>query len=291
MTDRDPVEMIARTVPFSPEPGASVEHDAAIQALFEETIMKDPRTRRPVWQRPLPVVGAAAAATVLIAGGLLTIGGDAPSAYAQVVDATEAVAGASSGVVVVEIDIREDRSGDGETTSGKLLLDYAFSGDDYRLRSEMIDFMPVDEFAGPAISEVRVVDGVSYTDIGDGRGWISFPLFDPTGLGREISGFGRQDADPGLVLDLVKAASDVSEVSTDDGVTTFTGSVAASTLEAMDDLPAGLAMVAGQPVGTLEFPASSDGVVRTYSYRAVSGYPFFVLVALARRTAAPKALT
>jgi PAS domain S-box-containing protein len=41
------------------------------------------------------------------------------------------------------------------------------------------------------------------------------------------------------------------------------------------------AMAAGQPVGTLEFPASSDGVVRTYSYRTVQGYPFFVLVALA----------
>jgi PAS domain S-box-containing protein len=42
------------------------------------------------------------------------------------------------------------------------------------------------------------------------------------------------------------------------------------------------AMRAGQQFGTLTFPASSDGVVRTYSYRSVTGYPFFVLVALAR---------
>jgi PAS domain S-box-containing protein len=41
------------------------------------------------------------------------------------------------------------------------------------------------------------------------------------------------------------------------------------------------AMVAGKPRGTLAFPASSDGVVRTYSYRSVAGYPFFILAALA----------
>ncbi len=41
------------------------------------------------------------------------------------------------------------------------------------------------------------------------------------------------------------------------------------------------AMQAGKPAGTLAFPASSDGELRTYSYRSVVGYPFFVLVALA----------
>jgi len=41
------------------------------------------------------------------------------------------------------------------------------------------------------------------------------------------------------------------------------------------------AMQAGQDAGTLAFPASSDGVLRTYSYRSVERYPFFVLVAAA----------
>ncbi len=41
------------------------------------------------------------------------------------------------------------------------------------------------------------------------------------------------------------------------------------------------AMQAGQPAGTLTFPASSDGVLRTHSFRGVDRYPFFVLIAAA----------
>ena len=42
------------------------------------------------------------------------------------------------------------------------------------------------------------------------------------------------------------------------------------------------AMVAGHRVGTQDFMPSPDGVVRTHSYRAVEGFPFFVLISLAR---------
>lgn len=38
---------------------------------------------------------------------------------------------------------------------------------------------------------------------------------------------------------------------------------------------------AGKTEGTVTYAASSDGEVRTYSYRSVAGYPFFVLSALA----------
>src|SRR5258708_3202346 len=38
---------------------------------------------------------------------------------------------------------------------------------------------------------------------------------------------------------------------------------------------------AGNKIATIEFPASTDGVVRTYSYDLLDRYPFFVTVGLA----------
>lgn len=42
------------------------------------------------------------------------------------------------------------------------------------------------------------------------------------------------------------------------------------------------AVRAGQAQGTFEFPGLTDGVVRIYSYRLVSGFPLYVAVGLAR---------
>jgi PAS domain S-box-containing protein len=51
------------------------------------------------------------------------------------------------------------------------------------------------------------------------------------------------------------------------------------------ETPTRVALSAGQKTGTLEFRAPSDGVVRTYSFHAVAGYPFYVTVGIAREDA------
>jgi hypothetical protein len=283
MTDRDPIELLGRIVPFAAGPDAAVEHTPAAQALFEEIIVQTPDTRRPVWQRPVPVIGAAAAATVLLVGGVLTIGGDGPpSAYAQVVDATEAIASAPSGVVTVEVDLREARQEGEIGETGTITMTYTFAGDDYDLQM-MYDIWPIGDSAESADSEVvvqmqtRVVDDVAYISMDGVEGWTSRPLFEQEAPAGGFLGFSPDDGDPELVLALVQATSDVAEVSTVDGVTTFTGTVAATAIEALDGLPAGLAMLAGEP-GLLPEQVQltvevADDRLRSIRLDAVGTYP------------------
>lgn len=283
MTDRDPIDMLGRTVPFAAGPDAAVEHDPAAQALFEELIVQTPDNRRPVWQRPVPVIGAAAAATVLLVGGVLTIGGDGPpSAYAQVVDATEAIASAPSGVVTVEVDLREARQEGEVTETGTITMTYTFAGEDYDLQM-MYDIWPIGESAESADSEVvlqmqtRVVDDVAYISMDGVEGWASRPLFEEEAPAGGVLGFSPDDGDPELVLALVRAASDVTEVSTIDGVATFAGTVAATAIEALDGLPAGLAMLSSEP-GLLPEQVQltvevADDRLRSIRLDAVGTYP------------------
>lgn len=285
MTDRDPIEMLGRIVPFaSAGPDAAVEHDPAAQALFEEIIVQTPDSRRPVWQRPVPMIGAAAAATVLLVGGVLTIGGDGPpSAYAQVIDATEAIAAAPSGVVTVEIDLREARQEGEVGETGTITSVYTFSGDDYQLETRT-SVRPIEDSpdSGPETDVVigmqtRVVDDVAYISIDGVEGWSPVPLFEGADSPGSTAGFSADDGDPELVLGLVRAASDVTEVSTVDGVTTFSGTVAAAAIEALDGLPAGLAMVASDP-GLLPEQVQltvevADDRLRSIRLDAVGTYP------------------
>jgi hypothetical protein len=283
MTDRDPIDMLGRTVPFAAGPDAAVEHDPAAQALFEEIIVQTHTTRRPVWQRPVPVIGAAAAATVLLVGGAITIGGDGPpSAYAQVVDATEAIASAPSGVVTVEVDLREDRREGEAGETGTIAMAYTFAGEDYDLQM-MYDIWPIGDSAESADSEVvlqmqtRVVDDVAYISLDGVEGWTSRPLFEEEAPAGGFLGFSPDDGDPELVLALVQAASDVTEVSTVDGVATFAGTVAATAIEALDGLPAGLAMLSSEP-GLLPQQVQltvevADDRLRSIRLDAVGAYP------------------
>lgn len=284
MTDRDPIEMLGRTVPFAaPAPGTAVEHDPAAQALFEEIIVQSPDIRRPVWQRPVPVFGAAAAATALLVGGVLTIGGDgSPSAYAQVVDATEAIASAPSGVVTVEVDLHEARQEGEIGETGTMTMAYTFAGDDYQLETRF-DMRPVEDSpdSGPESDivirmQTRVVDDVAYTSMDGVEGWSSTPLFEDNAPGA-FAGFSPEDGDPELVLALVQATSDITEVSTVDGVTTFSGTVAATAIYALDGLPAGLALVAAEP-GLLPEQVQltvevADDRLRSIRLDAVGPYP------------------
>jgi hypothetical protein len=198
-----------------------------------------------------------------------------------VVDATEAIASAPSGVVTVEVDLREARQEGEVTETGTIRFDYTFSGDDYEMQTRT-DMGPIesDPDSGSEVSihmQTRVVDDVLYLQMDGTPGWSSRPTFDAAPVGGGLLGFTPDDGDPERVLALVRAASDVTEVSTVDGVTTFSGTVAATAIEALDDLPAGLALVASEP-GLLPEQVRltvevADDRLRSIRLDAVGTYP------------------
>lgn len=203
--------------------------------------------------------------------------GDAPSAYAEVVDAAEAAAATSSGVVTVEIDLRRLVDTAGPEEAGTVRLEYRYSGDDYALDT-VFAVAAVGDEPDPHAVEMRRVGDVEY--IGTGGSWTSMPAADePDPLGPDLLGlgFGAPDADPERIVGVVEAAVDVERVATDDGVTTYTGTVTAAALEALDAKPAGIAMIADEP-GNL--PDTSrltvevvNGVLRSIRLDAVGAFP------------------
>lgn len=284
MNDRDPFELLTRTVPFTPEAGDPVEHPPADMALFEEIIMhgtsdaarraaRRASTPRPVWRRPAPILAAAAAAALVVAGTI--VADDAPSAYAQVVQAAETLAETPSGVVQVEVDLRRITSDGGVAESGRVSIDSGYTDTAFAMRAEFAVGPVGSAPPEPLVIELRRVDGTDYTFAG-GR-WVSTPasddaLADPLGLG-----VGAADADPDRIVALVEAASDVERVATGDGVTTYTATVTAAALEALDEQPAGIALIASQPGNMPESVGLTvevaDGLLRTIRLDAVGEYP------------------
>jgi hypothetical protein len=296
MNDRNPDEILERLVPFASERDDSVGHDPAREALFTEITMTDTDTRstrpirgasavpgrRPVWRRPGAALGAAAAATLLVVGGLAAVGErGGSSAHAQVIAAAEALAERDSGTVDVVIDVRSLIE-DGVDDPGTLSMRYVFEGDDHLLT---MDIEAASLEGGLAI-EYREVDGVTYWSGEEPGRWVEWPAdadADPTGSFAanfaDDLGFDRSNLEPEVIVDLVRSASDVREVSSEDGSVTYSATVSSATLEAIpaDRLPAGISVVASES-GSLPDEVDvtvtvSDGLVRTLRLDAVGEFP------------------
>ncbi|MFN3219396.1 MAG: hypothetical protein ACE367_23145 [Acidimicrobiales bacterium] len=301
MNDRNPDEILARLVPFASERDDSVGHDPAREALFTEITMTDIDTRstrgtgavpvrRPVWRRPGAALGAAAAATLLVVGGLAAVGErGGSSAHAQVIAAAEALAERDSGTVDVVIDVRSFIE-EGVDDPGTLSMRYAFDGDDHVLTMDI----EAATLEGQIDIEYREVDGVTYWSSEEPGRWVELPDdADPTGSFAanfaDDLGFSRSNLEPEVIVDLVRSASDVREVSSEDGSVTYSATVSSATLEAIpaDRLPAGISFLAvtgpafgepGVPPGFLPDEVDvtvtvSDGLVRTLRLDAVGEFP------------------
>jgi hypothetical protein len=299
MNDRNPDEILERLVPFASQGDDSVGHDPAREALFTEITMTDIDTRasrparradavpvrRPAWRRPGAALGAAAAATLLVVGGLAAIGErGGSSAHAQVIAAAEALAERDSGTVDVVIDVRSYKIEGEPDDPGVVAMRYAFDGDDHVLTMEI----EAATLEGQIDIESREVDGVTYWSSEEPGRWFELP--DDAGLAGPVVtsfadnlGFAPSNLEPDLIVDLVRSASDVREVSDEDGSVTYSATLSSDTLAAIpaDRLPAGIAFLASGPglepglaPGLLPDEVDvtvtvSDGLVRTLRLDAI----------------------
>lgn len=167
-------------------------------------------------------------------------------------------------------------------------FDHRFSGEDWA-QTQSFDFLEIDspdELAGSdplGDFETRRIDGVVYSSFPGPDGeeqWFANDMSEDDG---GFSDPGIFDARPDQVaveniLALTEAAEDVQRVASEDGITTFTATVAKSEIVELDsaDLPMGLAMIAEEPDNLpeeLDFTVVlDDDQLVSFSFDAVGPY-------------------
>lgn len=303
-SERDPFEILRAATPFPVREDRSVEPAEAADraALFEEITMTEVLTKKtgslppPIrseqprgWRGPRAFRGALATAVAAIAAfvAIAVVSGGGQPALATVVDAAERTAGYDSGRISVVIDVREAVTGDGQyRSSSREELEHVYDGDDFSQSREEAFLegggdVDSDE-ATERFGEAQIfVDGRLYmTDVLDG-GWFEL-TDDLTGGGSGGSpsplppvearpGFGPEQVDPEAMIELISLATDLSETSSDNGVTSYRGTVTMDQIMAieLERLPAGLYDVAtdeslrhmsNDPTLTIEV---ADGALRS----------------------------
>ncbi len=292
-TPLDPFEVMRALRPFNPSEQVTADGtDLAPASLFEEITMQSPsahtaadhsrigQAHRPLWRRPAIVAGAAAAALALVVASALTLNGERPNAYADMVAAGEATAAAASGRVMVAIDIRSDVR-DGSTTTGFINFDTVFSGDDFsvttsgEIQDSAAEENPIDPFGQ---LDYRFVDGAFYVRMGTEPLWRVMPSTGAA-IDEGFPGLTADNGDPSTMMAILNTATGVIETSAGDGRTTYAGTVTAAAIEAIeaDRLPAGIALIAsskGNLPPTIGLTVTVfDGRMETVRLDAVGEYP------------------
>jgi hypothetical protein len=274
MTERpDPFQQLQNLQPFTAGPGDSIEQQEAMLAMFEEVTMRTTtpsvrdriqhqqirRPSPPWWRRPGRAIPAVTGALAVIVAAVVAFSAiSAPSALAAVTEAAERADAFRSGVVNVVVDVRQAEGLDEAFTAEAA---YRYDGDDFSL------VVHVPDSAQPV--ELLQVDGVDYARL-DGA-WFSSR--EPTSADfdtRTAVGFDVGSMDPGAVLTLIRAADDMSEVSSSGGLVTYRATVSSAALVALgsDGLPVGLGAVLSGLNPADELPAemvltieTTDGVL------------------------------
>lgn len=207
---RTHVPVIGQEVPT--EPPVATPADAPLTVPFgADAVTPRPRQSR---SRGM-LVGAAAAVLILFGGLLVFLPDNTPSAVATVRSAAAAAADADSG----RIETTFTASGtDGQETgsvSGTFNASYSGSDIAFTVNLDAIEGLEeADELAEIPVQEVRFVDGIAYVNVADE--WLAI---DTDGLlGRTVTDF----VDPRSVLETVQEITETTEIgeATVDGVET-----------------------------------------------------------------------
>lgn len=238
--------------------GATPPTKTSADARFKEITMQPHDTHSPRrnpaaapsrWRPMIAVPSALALIAVVVVSALVFSAVTAPSAYALVTEAAQNSAGFDSGRVEIAIELREVPDDD---TTGTMLLDYRYDGDDYVMVN---DFTQLDGFDAPEVGDeignftvIQSGDSV-YTKLpglGTGDNYLESEvgeeeIFDDAGFG-----INPETIDPQSIVALIEKADDFSEVDSEDDTTTYKGSVSLDVIKeiGVDSLPPGLALLA-----------------------------------------------
>ena len=284
MPDTDPLELLRASNPFSED--TTPQPQMAPDALFAQitTITSPIGTVEPDkapaesdpgrldsrspgslrshrrWRPSIAMPAAAAVVGLVVGGAVLLQPGSTPSASALVADAAATSAGFESGRVMVVVDVVESP---GDEMSGSFFLDYRFDNGDFAFR---FDGSLFEVASDPAIDEAdtTIVGDIDIRGIGD-QLFSSFegaelffvgPRSAETESTDALFGFEPTSMEPATAVALLESTDDFQAVTSDDGMTTYRGSVTVAALEALgpDSLPAGLAMLADPDTSNEDLP-------------------------------------
>ena len=295
MPDTDPLDLLRAADPFTedsaPQPKSApdslfdritttsfadplstgtIEHEAEptdSERVGVDSPSAEARRSRRRWSRSIAMPAAAAIAGLVVGGAVLLNPGSTPSASALVAEAAATSAAFDSGRVVMDIDIVESP---GDEASGRFSLDYRFDGGDYWLLFDGSQFdASTDETGAPNVlvdMDLRGVGDRMYSSFDEPGSFFAGPRRPGTETTEELFGFQPTSMEPATVVALLEQTDDFDVVTSDDGKTTYRGSVTVAAVEALgpDSLPAGLSMLADPGISNDDLPDTLgvDVVVR-----------------------------
>lgn len=209
----------------------------------------NPAAARPWWQAPALGPIAIALAAVVVVASMVASTINAPSASALVAAAALNSAEYESGHVEITVEFNEGDS----FGAGSIVFSHRYDGDDSQVA--IIVDEPGSDGADPVVSstDIRFVDDVFYTRVVGVDGetqWVrSVDEEDPLGslaMVEDLFGLNPDRANPEAVVDVLSFAEDFTEVSSEDGVTTYAATLDSQVLLDIgpDNLPAGLSLLA-----------------------------------------------
>lgn len=243
--------------------GDSPQPELSKRARFEEITMQPHNspteatsnspaaTPAPWWRRPMVAAPSLAGlVAVIVAAAMVFSAATAPSALALVTEAAESSATFTSGRAAMTIEIRE---ADVDDFSGSFEMDFAYEGDDYRLTMDFSGLAEssVDGFDGGKFETIQIGDQV-YNNI---PGLTEEDQYVVTSIDDEDdifvnTGFevNPDSLTPDNIADLLDRATDVSKVTSDDNVSTFTATIGKTVLQDIGaaNLPVGLSLLADE---------------------------------------------
>lgn len=254
MPDTDPLELLRAANPIS-------QHSAPRPQLAPDTLFQQittmetdvvttgspaKQTRRR-W-RPFIAMPAAAAVVGLVVGGAVLLEpGRTPSASALVADAAATSASFESGRVTVAVEIEESP---GDDSSGRFVIEYRFDQGDYSLHFDGSRFGEAAPEGGTTLVvgeiDVRGVGDQSFSSWDGSKVFVAEPRSDDSESIEALFGFQPTAMEPATAVALLERTDDFEAVTSDDGMTTYRGSVTLASIEALgpESLPAGLSMLA-----------------------------------------------
>ena len=287
MPDTDPLELLRAANPFSedttPEPQmapdalfaqittttSSIEtahHDDAPTKLdLGRVDSRSPGSlqSRRRWRPSIAMPAAAALVGLVVGGAVLLDPGSTPSASALVADAAATSAGFDSGHVVVTVEIVESP---GDDTNGRFSLDYRFDRGDFALRFDGSQFDAATDGAGTTFVgdiDIRGVGDQSFSSWDGSEMFVVGPRSTDMESTEALFGFEPTSMEPATAVGLLERTDDFRVVTSDDGMTTYRGSVTLAALEALgpEALPAGLSMLADPDTPNDDLPDTLGVVV------------------------------